>query len=75
MIFFEGKIGQMQMMLKNTIYEVAVDQNLSNTGIFIHKFKMTWDLFLPVYIFDAESRSLIMLGSHEKFYRKLKRKK
>jgi len=42
-------------------------------GIFVHKFKMKKDLYLLAYTYDSESRTLIMLGAHENFYRDLKR--
>ena len=42
-------------------------------GIFVHKFKMKRDLYLLAYTYDSESRTLIMLGAHENFYRDLKR--
>jgi len=42
-------------------------------GVFVHKFKMKRDLYLLAYTYDSESRTLIMLGAHENFYRDLKR--
>jgi mRNA interferase RelE/StbE len=42
------------------------------SGVFVHKFKMKRDLYLLAYEYDHESRTLIMLGSHENFYRDLK---
>jgi len=43
------------------------------TGVFVHKFKMKQDLYLLAYQYDSKSRTLIMLGAHENFYRDLKR--
>ena len=42
-------------------------------GVFVHKFKMKRDLHLLAYTYDSESRTLIMLGAHENYYRDLKR--
>ncbi len=44
-------------------------------GIYVHKFKLKKDLLLLAYSFDPNSRTLIMLGSHENFYRELKKYK
>ena len=43
------------------------------SGVFFHKFKIKKDLFLLAYTFDPETRTLIMIGSHENFYRNLKK--
>lgn len=43
------------------------------SGVFVHKFKMKRDLYLLAYEYNPESRTLIMLGAHENFYRNLKR--
>lgn len=42
-------------------------------SIYVHKFKMKKDLFLLAYTFDPKTRTLITLGSHENFYRDLKK--
>ncbi len=41
--------------------------------VFVHKFKIKTNLFLLAYTFDPETRTLIMIGSHENFYRDLKK--
>ena len=43
------------------------------TGIFVHKFKVRDKLFLLAYEFDANEVLLLALGTHENFYRDLKR--
>jgi len=40
--------------------------------VFVHKFKMDKQLTLIAYQFDPETRVLLMLGSHQNFYRNLK---
>ena len=42
-------------------------------GIFIHKFKCNGQLTLLAYKYDPKTRFLLLLGSHENFYRNLKR--
>jgi len=43
------------------------------TGVFVHKFKCNGQLTLLAYEFDPGTRLLLLLGSHENFYRDLKR--
>lgn len=42
-------------------------------GVFVHKFKCTEQLMLLAYEYDPHTRLLLLLGSHENFYRDLKR--
>ena len=42
-------------------------------GVFVHKFKCNAQLTLLAYEFDPGTRLLLLLGSHENFYRNLKR--
>lgn len=42
-------------------------------GIFVYKFKCNGQLTLLAYEYDDVSRLLLLLGSHENFYRTLKR--
>ena len=42
-------------------------------NIFVHKFKIEQQLTLLAYQFDPETRTLTMLGSHQNFYKNLKR--
>ena len=42
-------------------------------GIYVYKFKCTGQLTLLAYKYDEVSRQLLLLGSHENFYRTLKR--
>ena len=42
-------------------------------GVYVHKFKSNSQLLLLAYEYDPESRMLLLLGSHENFYRDLKR--
>jgi len=41
-------------------------------GIYVHKFKCVKQLFLLAYEFDPATRTLLLVGTHENFYRNLK---
>jgi mRNA-degrading endonuclease RelE of RelBE toxin-antitoxin system len=43
------------------------------TGVCVYKFRSNNQLMLLAYEWDPESRTLLLLGSHENFYRDLKR--
>lgn len=40
-------------------------------GVFVYKFKCNGQLTLLAYEYDSNSRLLLLLGSHENFYRSL----
>jgi mRNA interferase RelE/StbE len=42
-------------------------------GVFVYKFKSNGQLILLAYEYDPGTRMLLLLGSHENFYRDLKR--
>ena len=42
-------------------------------GVFVYKFKCNDQLALLAYEYDPKTRLLLLLGSHENFYRNLKR--
>ena len=42
-------------------------------GVFVYKFKSRGQLTLLAYEYDPNTRLLLLLGSHENFYRDLKR--
>ena len=42
-------------------------------GVFVHKFKSNAQLMLLAYEYEPETRMLLLLGSHENFYRDSKR--
>ncbi len=43
------------------------------SGVFVHKFDCVHQLFLLAYEYDPASRLLLLVGTHENFYRNLKR--
>ena len=42
-------------------------------GIFVYKFQCAGKLFLLAYEYDPATRLLLLVGTHENFYRELKR--
>ena len=42
-------------------------------GVYVHKFESQNQLMLLAYEYDPKTRMLLLLGSHENFYRDLKR--
>jgi len=42
-------------------------------GVYVYKFESQNQLVLLAYAFDPKTRHLLLLGSHENFYRELKR--
>lgn len=42
-------------------------------GVFVYKFDCVSQLFLLAYEYDPASRLLLLVGTHESFYRNLKR--
>jgi hypothetical protein len=43
------------------------------SGVYVHKFDCVNQLFLLAYEYDPASRVLLLVGTHENFYRNLKR--
>lgn len=43
------------------------------SGVYVYKFKLSNHLTLIAYEFDPKTRMLLLLGSYENFYQKLKR--
>lgn len=42
-------------------------------GVFVYKFQCVGKLFLLAYEYDPTTRLLLLVGTHENFYRELKR--
>ena len=43
-------------------------------GVYVHKFPLSRQQMLLAYEWDPKTRVLLLLGSHENFYRDLKRR-
>ena len=61
--------------IKAIIADPAIGQSKVGdlAGVKVHKFKMVNQLTLLAYICDADTITLLALGSHENFYRDLKK--
>lgn len=57
-------------IVQNPILGEAKTGDLAN--IFVYKFKCNGQLTLLAYKYDPQNRFLLLLGSHENFYRDLK---
>ena len=63
----------------DAIAEILVDPTLGEAkkgdlaGVFVYKFKCNGQLALLAYEYDPSSRLLLLVGTHENFYRTLKR--
>jgi mRNA interferase RelE/StbE len=53
--------------------EVGEPKRGDLAGVHVYKFKSNSQLMLLAYEYDPETRMLLLLGSHENFYRELKR--
>jgi len=65
--------------VNDAIAQIVVDPTLGEAkkgdlaGVFVFKFKCNGQLALLAYEYDSSSRLLLLVGSHENFYRTLKR--
>ena len=63
----------------DAIFEIVLDPTIGEakkgdlSGVFVYKFKCREQLTLLAYEYDPNTRILLLLGSHENFYRDLKR--
>jgi mRNA interferase RelE/StbE len=62
-----------EVIVSNPLVGVAKRGDLA--GVYVYKFKSQSQsqLVLLAYTFDPQTRHLLLLGSHENFYRELKR--
>ena len=74
------KLHAQQKQDVDTAVEVIVSDPLAGeakrgdlAGVYVYKFKSQNQLVLLAYEFDPKTRHLLLLGSHENFYRELKR--
>jgi len=74
------KLHLQQKQDVDTAVEVIVSNPLAGTakrgdlaGVYVYKFKSQSQLVLLAYEFDPQTRHLVLLGSHENFFRELKR--
>jgi len=74
------KLHLQQKKDEDTAVEVIVSNPLVGdakrgdlSGVYVYKFKSETQLLLLAYEFDPQTRHLLLLGTHENFYRDLKR--
>ena len=60
-----------EVIVSNPLVGDAKRVDLS--GVYVYKFKSQTQLLLLAYGFDPQTRHLLVLGTHENFYRDLKR--
>ena len=60
-----------EVIVSNPLVGDAKRGDLS--GVYVYKFKSQTQLLLLAYEFDPRTRHLLLLGTHESFYRDLKR--
>lgn len=53
--------------------EIGEQKNGDLQSVYVYKCKITKELFLIAYQFDETALTLLMVGSHENFYRDLKK--
>jgi mRNA interferase RelE/StbE len=56
-----------------TTPEIGEPKRGDLAGVYVYKFKTNAQLMLLAYEYDPATRMLLLLGSHENFYRELKR--
>lgn len=79
---FEKKVKKMSKAEKNAldreVRNIAEKPNIGEEkkgdlkGVFVHKFKLKTNLYLLAYRKTATDLELVMIGSHENYYRDLK---
>ncbi|MBV5279836.1 MAG: type II toxin-antitoxin system RelE/ParE family toxin [Actinobacteria bacterium] len=74
------KLHLQQKQAVNSAVELIVSDPLAGeakrgdlAGVYVYKFKSQSQLVLLAYEFDPKTRHLLLIGSHENFYRELKR--
>jgi len=79
---FEKKVKKMskaeKAALDREVRNIAENPNVGEEkkgdlkGVFVHKFKLKTNLYLLAYRITGLDLELIMIGSHENYYRDLK---
>ena len=62
---------QIKLLMQNP--DIGEEKKQDLQGVFVHKFKFNDLIYLIAYTFDTSSLTLLALGTHENFYRDLKR--
>lgn len=60
-----------EMLIKTP--EIGEPKRGDLAGVYVYKFKTNGQMMLLAYEYDPKTRMLLLLSSHENFYRELKR--
>jgi mRNA interferase RelE/StbE len=73
--------NQKKVSVDNAVQEIVINPEIGEhkrgdlVGVYVYKFKAQAQEILLAYEYDPQTRYLLLLGSHENFYRDLKRKR
>ena len=69
------QISELDAIVANILDDPEIGEQKKGDlqGVYVYKCKITKQLFLIAYQFDDEMLMLLMVGSHENFYRDLKK--
>ncbi|UOD50320.1 type II toxin-antitoxin system RelE/ParE family toxin [Orrella daihaiensis] len=71
--------NQQKIKVDDAVQEIVNDPEIGTqkrgdlSGVYVYKFKVQTQEMLLAYEYDPQTRYLLLLGSHENFYRGLKR--
>ena len=73
---FEKKVKKMtkaeKEVLDREVRNIGEEKKGALKGVFVHKFKLKTDVYLLAYRKCGTDLELVMIGSHENYYRNLK---
>ena len=76
---YKKLLASHQALVNDAVREVVADPAIGEAkkgdlaGVYVYKFPLNRQRMLLAYEWDSKSRVLLLLGTHENFYRDLKR--
>ena len=76
---YKKLLASHQAIVDDAIREIVANPEIGEVkkgdlaGVYVHKFPLNRQQMLLAYEWDSKSRVLLLLGTHENFYRDLKR--
>lgn len=76
---YKKLLASHQALVDNAVLEIVANPEIGEVkkgdlaGVCVHKFPLNRQQVLLAYEWDSKSRVLLLLGTHENFYRDLKR--
>ena len=76
---YKKLLASHQALVDDAVREVVADPDIGEAkkgdlaGVYVYKFPLNRQQMLLAYEWDSKSRVLLLLGTHENFYRDLKR--